>query len=357
MTALRDEIVGIIRAEGPISIARYMELALGHPKHGYYITRDPFGAAGDFITAPEVSQMFGELIGLWIGQVWLDQGAPAPVTLAEAGPGRGTLMADAWRALAAVPGFHQAACIHLIETSPTLRRAQAERLSCVAVPPSWHDDAGDLPSDRPLFLIANEFLDALPIRQFERRDGGWRERLVGLRDGGLAFGLAPAPEPALRREAPEGAVLEVAPAGLAFTAAAASRLVRQGGAALFLDYGHSAPGFGDTLQAMRSHAFADPLESPGAADLTAHVDFAAVAAAARGAEAMAHGPVAQGDLLQALGIDARAQRLAVGKDAVRAAEIASARDRLTDMSPTGMGALFKALAILPPGAPSPPGFP
>jgi SAM-dependent MidA family methyltransferase len=341
MSALTDEIITLIRQEGPISVARYMELALAHPKHGYYITRDPFGAAGDFTTAPEISQMFGELIGLWLAQAWLDMGSPARVILAEAGPGRGTLMADALRAAKTVPGFLPAAEVHLIETSPTLRVKQAGILRDTA--PHWHVSLADLPVDAPLLLVANEFLDALPIRQYERRAGQWHERLVGEQDGLLAFGLSPMPKRELTLDAPEGAILEVSPAGLAAVAEIARRIAWQGGAALLIDYGH-AGGFGDTLQAMRGHASADPLEVPGGADITAHVDFAAMAAAARQAGAEVDGPLEQGPFLLSLGLAERAERLMASTPA-RAVEIATQRDRLTEMTPTGMGRLFKVLAL------------
>jgi NADH dehydrogenase [ubiquinone] 1 alpha subcomplex assembly factor 7 len=341
MSALKDEIVALIRSEGPISVARYMELALGHPKHGYYMTRDPLGAAGDFTTAPEISQMFGELIGLWLAQAWLDMGSPKRVILAEAGPGRGTLMADALRAANAVPGLRGAAEAHLVETSPTLRAAQAATLGDAA--PRWHASLSDLPTDAPLLLIANEFLDALPIRQFERRGGGWHERLVGEQGGMLAFGLSPLPEPALTREAPEGAILEVSPTALATVAQIGRRIAQQGGAALLIDYGHAGV-FGDTLQAVRSHAFADPLDAPGEADLTAHVDFAAMASAARQAGVRVEGPTEQGPFLLSLGLAQRAERLMAAAPA-KAADISAQRDRLTEMTPAGMGRLFKVLAL------------
>jgi SAM-dependent MidA family methyltransferase len=321
-----------------------MELALGHPKYGYYITRDPFGAAGDFTTSPEISQMFGEVIGIWCAEVWRAMGEPRRVILAEAGPGRGTLMADMLRAAKALPAFRQAIEVHLIETSPALRAAQARTLSASGATPVWHSRLESLPDDAPLLMVANEFLDALPIRQFERRHGRWRERLVGEAGGKLVFGLAPEPSPALDRPAPEGAILEAAPAALDFTRVLSRRLVRQGGAALLIDYGHVGSGFGDTLQAVRSHAFADPLDAPGEADLTAHVHFAAVAAAARQAGAMVEGPWAQGEFLRIHGIDARTQRLMAAAPA-KAAEIAAQRDRLTEMDPKGMGQLFKVLAI------------
>jgi NADH dehydrogenase [ubiquinone] 1 alpha subcomplex assembly factor 7 len=356
MSALGDEIAAIIAAEGPITVARYMELALGHPKHGYYVTRDPLGRAGDFITAPEISQMFGELIGLWLAQSWLDQGAPDRFTLAEAGPGRGTLMADLLRATRGVPGFHDAARVHLVETSPVLRAVQAGALAEVAPGATWHDDIAGLPADQPLWLVANEFLDALPVRQFVRIDDGWRERLVGVKDGALGFGLAPEPTPLPIPTAAEGSVFETSPAALAAMAGIGARVSRQGGAALLIDYGHVVSGCGDTFQAIHGHVFADPLADPGEADLTAHVDFAAMAAAARLAGAEVQGPVTQAAFLRSLGLEARAERLMAGKSADRAGRIAGERDRLVDMAPTGMGQLFKVLALTAPGVPKPPGF-
>jgi NADH dehydrogenase [ubiquinone] 1 alpha subcomplex assembly factor 7 len=345
MSLLRDHVLTLCRTGGPISIARYMDLALGHPTLGYYMTRDPLGRTGDFITAPEISQMFGELIGLRLAQAWREMGAPRRVILAEAGPGRGTLMADALRAARAAPGFGEAVELHLVEISPALRAVQAATLRQAA--PRWHARLADLPSDAPMLLVANEFLDALPIRQFERRGGQWHERLVGEQDGALVFGLSPMPEAGIGREAPEGAILEISAAALAATAEIAARVARQGGAALLVDYGH-AGSFGDTLQAMRAHAFADPLEAPGEADLTAHVDFAAVAAAARRAGARVEGPFEQGPFMLSLGLAERSERLMAAAPA-KAREIAAQRDRLTEMTPTGMGRLFKVLVIGPPG--------
>jgi NADH dehydrogenase [ubiquinone] 1 alpha subcomplex assembly factor 7 len=356
MTPLHDEILNLIRTEGPIPIARYMDLALGHPVHGYYMTRDPFGRAGDFITAPEISQMFGELIGLWLAEVWSAGGGANPVRLVEAGPGRGTLMTDLLRAAKAVPAFRSALDIHLVEMSPVLRTAQQRALAAAGATASWHGALPDVPEDAPLLLVANEFLDALPIRQFERRPGGWHERLIGERDGRLAFGLAPEPEPAIDRPAPMGAVMEVSPAAIGFVRDLSMRILRHGGAALLIDYGHTGGGIGDTLQAMRGHGFVDPLAHPGEADITAHVDFSALAAAARSAGAAVHGPVPQGDFLNMLGLAQRAERLMAGKADDAAAAIASQRDRLTDRAPTGMGALFKVLAITRPDAPAPPRF-
>ncbi|MFN3615699.1 MAG: class I SAM-dependent methyltransferase, partial [Rubrimonas sp.] len=250
MSALSDIIRAEIAATGPMTVARYMALCLGHPRHGYYVTRDPLGAGGDFTTAPEISQMFGELLGLWAAQVWLDMGAPPRVLLVELGPGRGTLAADALRAARAAPGFNDAVETWLVETSPVLRAAQAR-----AVPAArWAERIEDVP-EGPTILLANEFFDALPVRQFVRRDGRWFERMVGLSDGALGWGLGPAPA-GLPEPAPEGAVLETCPAGRTIAETVGRRLATRGGAALIVDYGAQPPahGGGDTLQALRAHA-------------------------------------------------------------------------------------------------------
>ena len=322
-----------------------MALALGHPEHGYYTTRDPFGAAGDFVTAPEVSQMFGELLGLWLAQVWADQGGP-PFVLAELGPGRGTLMRDALRAAARQPGFTAAARLWLVETSPALRATQAALLPEAR----WAARVEDLP-EGPLFLLANEFLDALPIRQFQRVESLWREREVG--PDGFRW-RAPHPDAALDARfplLPDGAIAEVSPEAEAAAAHLGARIARDGGAALIVDYG-AWDGAGDTLQAVAGHAFADPLAAPGEADLTAHVRFRALAAAARPARAF--GPAGQGAFLERLGITARAAVLARGRPAAVQAAVAAAHRRLTH--PDEMGTLFQALALLPREAPVPPGF-
>ncbi|MDQ0473693.1 class I SAM-dependent methyltransferase [Labrys wisconsinensis] len=343
-TPLGEAIASLVRDEGPIDLARFMALALGHPVHGYYRTRDPLGAAGDFTTAPEISQMFGELVGLWAAHAWQRLGRPDPVLLAELGPGRGTLMADALRAVArAAPDFLRAARLHLVETSPVLRQRQADALAGHA--PAWHEATDTLP-DGPLILIANEFFDALPVRQFQRRDGRWHERLVGLAGDRLAFGLAagPAGIDGLP-EAPDGAILELGEAGLRLAGHLAARLARDGGAALILDYGHIETGFGDTLQAMRRHAGADPLAEPGEADLTTHVDFAALAAAAAAAGARIDLMAGQADFLEGLGIRERAAALKRRATPAQVADIDAALARLTDRGRTGMGALFKVLAL------------
>lgn len=346
MTPLGQLIAARIAATGPVTLADYMADCLLHPEHGYYTRREPFGRAGDFITAPGISQMFGELLGLALAQYWLDLGRPA-FTLAEAGPGRGTLMADVLRATAKVPGFHQAARVVLVEASPRLRAIQREALR--GYDATWAGHLSELPQ-APLFLLANEFFDALPIRQFTRRGTFWAETMVGLSQGRLAPGLSPpAPVAALDHrlaDVPEGGVVEICPAAAPMMAEIAGRIAGHGGLALVVDYG-GWQSLGDTFQAMRAHGYADPFDAPGEADLTAHVDFQALAAAARPARTAY---TTQGALLGALGIAQRARALAVGGGE---APLAAAR-RLTD--PAEMGSLFKVLAVFPPDAPPPPGF-
>ncbi len=346
---LRDHIIGQISQTGPISIADYMALCLMHPTWGYYVTRDPFGAAGDFTTAPEISQMFGELIGLSLAQSWLDQGAPAPFTLAELGPGRGTLMADVLRATANVPGFHAAAAVHLVETSPHLRAMQS-----ATVPNAIHHDTVDTLPDAPLFLIANEFFDALPIRQFVREGQGWAERVVGIEGDALAYGLTPpAPRPALAHrieDTQDGDVVELCPALPGITAALGGRIAAFGGAALIIDYGDWRSQ-GETLQALAGHCMTDPLATPGEADLTAHVDFDAVAQAATPALYSRLTP--QGVFLERLGITERAQKLAQRLTGPDLDSHIAAHRRLTH--PDEMGTLFKVMALYPEGHAPPAG--
>ncbi|AGT09540.1 class I SAM-dependent methyltransferase [Paracoccus aminophilus] len=342
MTPLARLIAARLRTAGAMRLDEYMQLCMLHPEHGYYATRDPFGAGGDFITAPEISQMFGEMIGLALAQAWLDQGSPAPFTLAEIGPGRGTLMADLLRAIRNVPGMVAAAEITLIEASPHLRAVQREKLG----PVRHLDQAADLP-EQPLFLVANEFFDALPIRQFQRVEAGWAERIIALDpEGALTLGLA-APQPG--EPAPLGELREVCPAAAPITAEIAGRIARQGGAAIFLDYGNWR-GRGDSFQALRRHQPEDPLAHPGEADLTAHVDFEPIARAAETAGARASRMQPQGDWLLSLGIAARAARLEAAGDAGARAAL----HRLTDAAE--MGHLFKVMALWAPDAPPPPGF-
>jgi NADH dehydrogenase [ubiquinone] 1 alpha subcomplex assembly factor 7 len=355
MTPLAALLARRIAATGPIRLSDYMAECLLHPDHGYYATRDPFGQAGDFITAPEISQMFGELMGLALAQSWLDQGAPAPFVLAEPGPGRGTLMADIWRATRGVPGFHAAARVHLIEASATLRAVQATRLA--GVPVTWHEGVEALP-DAPLWLIANEFFDALPIRQFRRDPAGWREVVVGLDGGKLAPGLtAPTPLALLDHRLADtgpGDVVEICPAAGPIMAQIGSRIARHGGAAVIVDYG-GWRSLGDTFQAVQGHAPVGPLDRPGQADLTAHVDFQALAIAAAGAGELNRSRLTpQGVLLDRLGIEARAAQLARAMSVAQLEQHRAALHRLTH--PAEMGSVFQALALVRAGAPLPPGF-
>ncbi|MCC2111824.1 MAG: class I SAM-dependent methyltransferase [Hyphomicrobiales bacterium] len=354
---LADKIKARIRDSGPISVADYMALCLGDPEHGYYIRRDPLGLAGDFITAPEVSQMFGEIIGLWLAHMWEASGRPSPFALIELGPGRGTLMRDAVRAARVLPGFLDAARLHLVETSPVLRARQRETLAAVGQHPVWHGSIDTLP-DMPLFLIANEFFDALPIRQYQRQDGTWAERMIGLDDDGrLSFGLGPGrlaatDVPITLGAAQDGAVLEMAPAATAIVSRIAAHLRDRGGAALIIDYGYGRTATGDTLQAVSRHAFADIFTDPGEVDLTAHVNFEALAAAIRAEGAVAHGPIEQGMFLMQLGLAERAQKLATGRDDDTRTTIREAVERLA--GPEEMGSLFKVLAATQAGKSAPP---
>lgn len=350
--SLKNSLIARIASQGPITLADYMAEALLHPVHGYYTTRDPLGAAGDFTTAPEISQMFGELVGLSLAQSWLDQGAPAPFSLAELGPGRGTLMADILRATARVPGFHAAANITLIEASPTLRDVQRETLSAHGIA---HIDSADHLPDAPLWLVANEFFDALPIRQFQRNGIGWRERCVGVEGDALAFGLSPvAPHGQLAHrldDTEDGQLIEHCPSATTILSAIGTRLEAYGGAALIIDYGDWRS-LGDTLQAVQNHEPVDPLADPGQADLTAHVDFEALARAAAPAAFSRVTP--QGVFLERLGITARAQALATKLDGSALEAHIAAHRRLTH--PAEMGNLFKVMGVFPTTAAPPPGL-
>ncbi|GAB4240100.1 MAG: SAM-dependent methyltransferase [Methyloligellaceae bacterium] len=333
--------------QGPMSVAEYMEACLADPDHGYYLTRDPLGACGDFITAPEISQIFGELIGLWCAEAWRLIGTPSTFHLAEAGPGRGTLMADALRAARLVPEFLDALQLHLIETSPVLREEQKRRLGSFA--PRWHERIDALPPG-PLILIGNEFLDCLPVRQFQLRDGAWYERCVTATHDGFAFTLASTPlddvslipEP-VRRQARPGDLAEVRPALKSLLADLARRAEAAPLIALFIDYGHLRSAPGESLQAVGRHAFADPLAQPGNLDLTAHVDFAALAEEAREVGLCTHGPLSQFAFLMALGLAQRCSQLLKTAGAHQREEISTAAARLAD--PQGMGGLFKVIAV------------
>ena len=354
VTDLAAELRARIAGEGPFGVDAFMRIAASH----YYATRDPFGAAGDFVTAPEVTQAFGELIGLWCADTWRAMGGPAHVALIELGPGRGTLMADALRAAATVPAFRAALRVHLVETSPVLGARQRAALG--ATPAEWHERFADVPDDAPMLLIANEFFDALPVRQLVRAAVGWRERRVGIGPSeGFEYVVdAEGPDrsaevpPALRDAS--GAVFEVCDDARALAAGIAGRIARQGGAALIVDYGHARPGLGDTLQSVRRHAPSDPLAAPGSADLTAHVDFAALCEAAREEGVRVSGPVDQGRFLVRLGIEARAARLIAAADPDQALLIRSGCRRLID--PREMGTLFQVIAFAHPALPPLAGF-
>lgn len=358
---LKPILIDLIRRDGPMSIARYMALALGHPEHGYYMKKDPLGARGDFTTAPEISQMFGELIGLWLADLWQRALSPVPFHLIELGPGRGTLMADALRAMAVLPGLRDAARVHLVEMSPVLMARQKAALENTAV--QWHGNLKDAlaAAEGPAVVIANEFLDALPIRQLVKQGNTWRERLVGTSEDGnsLAPVLSPeaAPEAAMLppalAHAPDGSIAEICPAALDLVGDLSHHLHHHGGAALFIDYGYTRSAPGDSFQALKTHDFADPFKDPGDADLTAHVDFDRLGTAAEESGLVVHGPVTQGTFLSALGIGARADRLGQASPD-RARDFEQARDRL--IGDKAMGTLFKVMALTAPDWPNPAGF-
>ncbi|MFM9827297.1 MAG: class I SAM-dependent methyltransferase [Sphingomonas sp.] len=335
---LADRLARAITLAGPVSIAQFMAAANAH----YYATRDPLGQHGDFTTAPEISQMFGELIGAWVADL-ATRASAVDFAYVELGPGRGTLAADALRVMAKAGATPPA---HFVETSPVLRAVQVERVPSAVL----HDSIDTLPTDRPLIIIANEFFDALPIRQLVRSTGAWHERLVACQDTLFlpiaGAGIPAAILPEQLREAAPGAIIETSPAAVAIMRALSKRIVAQGGAVLVIDYGYEGPAIGETLQALRGHRFANPFDAPGEQDLTAHVDFATLAAAAVTHGARPYGSVAQGDFLTALGIHARAAALghAAHKD----------RDRLVE--PDQMGTLFKVLAVAAPDWPEPAGF-
>ncbi|HWT99141.1 MAG TPA: class I SAM-dependent methyltransferase [Terriglobales bacterium] len=349
-SGIETRIAKQIRAQGAVTVADFMRLALSARELGYYSSRDPLGAAGDFTTAPEISQMFGEMIGLWCVDTWQRLGAPQAINLVELGPGRGTLMADALRAAKLAPDFLAAIRLHLVEISAPLRERQADNLQ--AFQPQWHDSIETLPAG-PLLVVANEFFDALPIHQFTMTESGWRERGVTLGDDDrFAWTLLP-PGPQLAllpsslRAAPLGAIAECSPASQRILGILAQHCLQSAGAALFIDYGPAASGFGDTFQALKAHRYHDPLQDVGDVDLTAHVDLPHLARLAQEAGCGSFGPVGQGDFLRALGIETRAAMLSRHQDHVTQQEIQTALHRLIDAAQ--MGTLFKVVAITSPG--------
>lgn len=345
---LLDIIQQHIRSHGPMTIADYMNLCLGHPDYGYYMTRDPLGLRGDFTTAPEVSQMFGELIGAWVLQCWHDLGEPARFHLIEQGPGRGTLMADILRVTARKDAFMQAANIHLVEISPVLMETQQKTLSPYNI--NWQQSFTDIELDAPLILIGNEFLDALPVHQFIWHENHWHERCIGLdtKENLTFLETAPSYDPRmLALEKPPGTndILELCPTAAALIEDVARKVLEHGGAALYIDYGYASSEYGDTLQALYRHEYFDVLSKPGEADITAHVDFERLMKTAKQKNAKVFGPTPQGDFLRALGIELRARQL-MHHNPAKAEDIGKAFHRLIDDSE--MGHLFKAMAITHP---------
>jgi NADH dehydrogenase [ubiquinone] 1 alpha subcomplex assembly factor 7 len=323
-----------IQQNGPISVAEYMDLALSHPEHGYYISKNPFGAAGDFVTAPEISQMFGEMIGAWLVDIWLQLGRPAEVRLVELGPGRGTLAADIMRTITAWPDFKSAVKLHLVETSRKLREIQKGALKNYSI--EWHDHFGEVP-DGICLVIANEFFDALPIHQFTSVEGEWKERYIGYNGEKNIFYFVNEEGTSI-----ESGIFELSPASLSILEDISDRIASQNGAALIIDYGHTAPGAGDTFQAVSKHQYSDPLENPGEKDLTAHVDFGTFKTVAE-QKVSVTGPVTQGQFLIAMGIEARAQKLSENANDKQRQKIMSDIIRL--VAPQEMGRLFKVMAL------------
>ena len=352
---LHTEIKRLIKASGPMPVWRYMELCLMHPEHGYYISRDPLGREGDFTTAPEVSQMFGELLGLWAASIWKATGSPQQFRLIELGPGRGTMMSDALRALRVLPPLYQTISVHLVEVNPVLREKQKATLTGLRNV-TWHDGFDEVP-EGPSVIFANEYFDVLPIHQMIRRETGWHERVIELdEEENFVYGAAADPTPGfelllppLVRAAPSGAIFEWRPNTQMM--AVAKRVRDQRGAAVVIDYGHVRSDVGDTFQAIARHSFADPLKTPGLSDITAHVDFDALARTADAVGARVHGPVTQGEFLQRLGIETRALTLMQKASADVSADIASGLKRLTGGGRGGMGSLFKVLGVSDPAIP------
>ena len=331
MTPLEKIIIEMIETEGPMPLDRYMGLCLGHPQHGYYMTRDPFGAAGDFTTSPEISQVFGEMLGVWCVNAWMSLGSPSPFTLVELGPGRGTLMADVLRAAKASTEFMLAVEVHMVEMSPVLQKLQREKLDAHV---TWHSSIDMLPN-MPTLYVANEFFDALPVKQFEIRGDQTYERYVGVSGRKLKMGLVPSPP----REGADG-IYEASPISQIIAGEISERIEACGGAALIIDYGHVQSAAGDTLQAMRKHEFCSIFDAPGEVDITAHVDFAKLSSAPT---------MSQGKFLKAMGIEMRTEKLAIKLKGEARDNFLAATRRLIE--PTQMGELFKAMCVVQKGAP------
>lgn len=355
-TPLEERLIDLIRLKGPITVADYMADALGHPHDGYYMSQAPFGADGDFTTAPEISQIFGELIGLWLLEMWRSMHSPDDFNLIELGPGRGVLMEDILRATRLRTEFSKAAHLWLLETSGRLRIEQQKRLKTSELKPMWADEFEDIPA-APNLIVANEFFDCLPVHQFQRVENGWRERLVGVgQNNRLEFQLGKTPPPAHYQlpEGEPGEILEISFTAREFISNLATSIVEHGGAALIVDYGHTVSGIGDTLQAVRGHQYWPTLSTPGKADLTAHVDFAALGDAAIDAGAAVYGPTTQGKFLERLGLSVRTEMLCKGKPESEQKNIRTGAGRIS--APDQMGEIFKVMCITAPGLAAPPGF-
>ena len=357
MTDLTNFLRRRIALDGPISIADYMNNALGHPEFGYYIRQDPIGVNGDFITAPEISQMFGELIGLWCASTWDQMEKPKETKLVELGPGRGTMMSDALRAIRSNTEFRDAIDVHLIETNKVLKARQSEILGDYQI--NWHENLEAI-SDGPAIFLANEFFDALPVHQLVRRNGAWHERMVSYADVGFEFVLEKSPSKLsellsqnLRNDVPDDSIVEISPASIAVANTIGRHIQKYDGAALIIDYGYLSPHPKDTLQAVQHHKYVHVLDAPGCADITAHVDFSTIARTVHGF-AKVHGPVDQGEWLKRLGITHRRDKLMADANEHQMHEIELAYRRLTDSNQ--MGTLFKVIVITRTNAPAPAGF-
>ncbi|MEN9895226.1 MAG: hypothetical protein RIR97_1078 [Pseudomonadota bacterium] len=352
-TPLADKIKSMIRQSGPISVRDYFALCLGDPDHGYYRKKEPFGVDGDFVTAPEISQLFGEMIGIFLIHAWQRHGKPENVRLCEIGPGRGTMMSDILRVIEKLaPDLFANLHVHLVETSDRLQKVQSQTLVEYKFKIDWHADFNTVP-DGFLLAVANELFDAIPIRQIIKMGSDFHERMVDLDElGNLTFALGPpVPDedrPSLIGHYSDGTILEPAPDRAAFMQTICDRLIAGGGTFITIDYGSLASGVGDTLQAIKNHSFDPPLANPGEADLTSHVDFEALAAVARNAGLQVHGIQHQGDFLLGLGLLQRAGALGQGSSALTQDAIRIAVQRIAGEGAGNMGELFKVLAVSSP---------
>lgn len=355
-----EYIKSIIKAQGPLTIAQYMAICLSDSEHGYYIKNIPLGKEGDFITSPEISQMFGELLGIWSATMWQNMDMPDDIAIVELGPGKGTLMSDFLRGTENVPGFHDSISVHLVEISPALKEAQKKTLEDFDIDIEWHQTFSEIPK-KPSIIIGNEFFDALPIHQFVKTVGGWREKMVvETEDGILNFSLSPTETtscaliPENLRNSPEDSVVEVCPSMIVIAQEIAAHIIENGGVALFIDYGYEESLLKSTFQAVKDHKFHDPLQNPCEADLTTFVDFSAIKKVAKENKINVHGCIDQADLLKKLGIDVRAKMLSQNASEKQKQEIELQLERI--IGENQMGRLFKCLALSNPLLPTPIGF-